>query len=137
MSLIVAPATHADMERFAAIENAAIKRDAVNNTLFPGLSEEEEEDIPRAETLLQFMLSDPSCRAIKVIDESRQAIGKEPIIAFSFWYFCDEERPIELPADIWASGTNKDACELYFGGLKRLWRDALNGRRHACKCLND
>ncbi|CEJ92815.1 hypothetical protein VHEMI08445 [[Torrubiella] hemipterigena] len=128
MVLVLLDATEADATRFADIEHAAITPDAVNKTLFPGPFPKE--GLSRAEVLTQYLRCDPACKWVKVVDTELEAKGEQATIAFSVWYFW-ESGGGTLPYPTWGTGTNPEACELYFGGLQKKWQETFGGRPHA------
>lgn len=135
MSLYLAPASEADADRFAAIEQAALPDDATSAALFPGPFAADGPS--RGDQLREHLTSDPDgCHWVKVVDRALEAEGRgdDATIAFAVWYFWDT-RGKPLPASTWGPGTNAEACELYFGGLDKRWEDDVGSKPHACKSL--
>ena len=146
MVLKVELATEADAQRSADIESVAYGPNPLGACLFPpapastsppktttttsdastqsGLS-------PRASQLVDMLRADPAtCRWVKVVD-TEIADPAQAMISFSCWYVWEEESPVMGP-QVWGAGTNPEACEAFFGGMRERRNERFNGRPYVC-----
>ena len=141
MVLRVEPATEADAQRSAAIESVAYGPNPLGAALFPPppasatntpAPKDEDGLSPRAKQLIALLHDDPvSCRWVKVVD-TEIADPAEAMISFSCWYFYEKESPIQGP-QTFGAGTNSEACEFFFGGMRVRRNERFAGRPFACK----
>lgn len=142
MVLKVELATEADAQRSADIESVAYGPNPLGAALFPpapkdaaaaaapakdadGLS-------PRAKAMIDLLRADPaSCRWVKVVDTEIEDPA-QAMVCFSCWYFYEKESPIQGP-QTWGPGTNPEACETFFGGMRLKRNERFAGRPYACK----
>jgi hypothetical protein len=87
------------------------------------------------EKLISQLQADPACRWAKVIDT--ELPEDKNMVAFSMWYFWTEPQAA-LPdagekAD-YGVGSNWEACEYFFGGMRRRREERFEGKPYACKC---
>lgn len=143
MVLRVAPATEADAQRSAAIESVAYGPNPLGAALFPPppppststpVTQDADGLSPRAKQLIGLLHDDPvSCRWVKVVD-TEIADPAEAMISFSCWYFYEKESPVQGP-QTFGAGTNPEACEAFFGGMRMRRNERIGGRPFACKLL--
>lgn len=134
MVLKVLPAGPSDAERAVIIENIAYGPNPVGSALFPGPFPSAS---PRSAYLTSLLESDPCCRWAKVIDtDIEDKGGNENMIAFSMWYFWDTPQPAAGPQE-WGEGTNPEACEMFFGGMRERRNARFAGKPFACKSSFD
>ena len=130
MVLKVVPAGPSDAERSVQIENQAYGPNPLSSALFPGPFPS---DSPRHAHLITLLESDPHCKWAKVIDtEIENKGGNEDMIAFSMWYFWDTPQP-DAPPEKWGEGNNKEACEMFFGGMREKRNERFRGKPLACE----
>ncbi|GAO13348.1 uncharacterized protein UV8b_00673 [Ustilaginoidea virens] len=130
MPLRVLPATADDAHRAVAIESAAYGPNANSQALFPGPFPPGG-DQSRVTTLVHQLHEDPACRWAKVVDTDLEAHGQDAMVAFSMWYVWQTPRETLPPARQYGPGSNPEACELFFGGMRREWIARMAHKPHA------
>ena len=134
MVLKVLPATEADAPRAASIESIAYGPNPISNALFPTTTTtttSSSSSNPRATQLIDQLRADPSCRWVKVIDTDLQARGEEAMVSFAKWYIWDTPQPPAPPQE-WGPGTNPEACEMFFGGMRERRNARFAGKPFVC-----
>jgi hypothetical protein len=132
MPLQVVPAGEEDATRAVSIEMAAYGPNPINSILFPGPFPSGNNH--RAEDLSRQLREDPGCKWMKVIDTDLADKGDESMIAFSKWYIWDPPRPKGYePSVHWGPGCNIEACELFFGGMRKKQDERLGGKPFVCR----
>ncbi|KAK5996605.1 hypothetical protein PT974_01942 [Cladobotryum mycophilum] len=126
MVLQVAPAGEADAPRAITIENLAYGPSPNSRVLFPGPFPEG--DTFRLNALVEGRRKDPACQWMKVVDTELASGGGDGTIAFT-QFFVWERESINHPRE-WGPGTNVEACEALFGGMKAKWWERFQGRPH-------
>lgn len=134
MTLKVVPATAEDAVRAVAIENLAYGPNPNSSALFPGPFPSGGDE-SRVKMLIHQLQEDPGCRWAKVIDTDLEAQGQDGMVAFSKWYIWGKPRDTLPPTPEWGPGTNPEACELFFGGMRREWLERMSGKPHVCKSI--
>ncbi|KAK2594702.1 hypothetical protein QQS21_007612 [Conoideocrella luteorostrata] len=129
MPLKVTPATAGDARRAVAIEMVAYGPNPSSAALFPGPTPPEGDE-SRVQMLIQQLGEDPACRWAKVVDTDLEAEGQDGMIAFSMWYMWEKPRETLPPTRPWGPGTNPEACELFFGGMRREWIQRMARKPH-------
>ncbi|KJZ73758.1 hypothetical protein HIM_06876 [Hirsutella minnesotensis 3608] len=130
-TLVVREAKSQDALRATAIELAAYATDPVAPALFPGPFGPDTNE-QRISEIVKNQETNPACQWAKVVDTELESAGKEPMIAFTEWYFwtggdASEQRRLTQ----WGAGTNKEACELLLGGAHKEWEKLFKGKPHA------
>ncbi|OAA51590.1 Acyl-CoA N-acyltransferase [Metarhizium rileyi] len=129
MPLKVVAANADDAAHAVAIENLAYGPSPYSAALFPGPFLSSRDD-SRVEMLIYQLREDPACRWAKVIDTDLEEKGQDAMIAFSKWYIWTNPRDTLPPTKEWGPGTNPEACELFFGGMRREWTQRIAGKPH-------
>ncbi|KZZ96836.1 Acyl-CoA N-acyltransferase [Moelleriella libera RCEF 2490] len=132
MPLRVARAGADDAARAVAIEHLAYGHGPQNSALFPGPFPPGG-DTSRIETLKHQLREDPACHWAKVVDSDLEAQGGDGMIAFSMWYMWEKPRDTPPPTRKWGPGSNPEACELFFGGMRREWIRRFAHKPHVCQ----
>lgn len=131
MPLEVRPATLADAVKAVIIEGRAYGPNTSSIALFPGPFPDG--NLARVEDLQAEREQSAACRWMKVVDTDLEAKGEDGMVAFSLWYVWEGES--HLSPRKWGAGSNPEACEQFFGGMKRVWQERFQGRPHVCKFL--
>ncbi|KID93157.1 Acyl-CoA N-acyltransferase [Metarhizium guizhouense ARSEF 977] len=129
MPLKVVAASAEDAARAVAIENLAYGPNPYSAALFPGPFPPGGDD-SRVKMLIHQLEEDPACRWVKVVDTELEAEGHDGMIAFSKWYIWETPRDTLPPTRQWGPGTNPEACELFFGGMRREWIQRMASKPH-------
>lgn len=85
----------------------------------------------RTKDLVDKMRNDPTLRIWKVVIGSE---GEEKIIAYAFWNFYTEAKPIEEWKDIdWPAQANRDGCNQYMASVVAMRKKHMSGRKFGCR----
>lgn len=131
MTLKVVAATAEDATRAVQLESLAYGPSDHSKALFPGPFPEAGDDT-RISTLVHQLQEDSACRWAKVVDTELEDKGENGMIAFSMWYMWEKPRETLPPTRPWGPGSNPEACELFFGGMRREWEDKMSKKPHVC-----
>lgn len=134
MGLKTLPATVADAARAVQIEKIAFGPNPVSEVLFPGPVSDagDEHRVIR----LQEQLESYKCtKAAKVIDEELEAQGKESMVAFGLSFIWEDAlTPENLPpSNPPGPGSNPDALNAFFGGMRDKLLARYEGKPLVCK----
>lgn len=130
MVLKVLPAGPPDAARSVTIENLAYGPNPIGTIIYPGPFSSTS---PRHEHLTNLLESDPCCRWAKVVDtDIKDEGGQEDMIAFSMWYFWDTP-PGDAAEEVWGEGTNPEACEMFFSGMRKRRNERFRGKPYVCE----
>lgn len=131
MPLQLLPADEADAAPAAAIENLAYGPNPVSSALFPGPGRPTSQ---RTADLVQQLREDGACKWVKVVDSDLADNEHQGMVAFAMWYIWETPRPKgSMPPVQWGAGTNPEACELFFGGMRQRKEERLGGKPHICE----
>ena len=129
MPLKVVEATLDDAPLFKEVEAAAFKDAGSSTALFPGPFPKDTGADHRIESLRKQKSEDPCCRWAKVIDTDLDVA-----IAFGKWYMWGTPRTEPMPPVVWGPGSNLEACDVFFGGMRKEWEARMQGKPHSCRC---
>lgn len=131
MPITLLHADEADAARAVAIEKAAHNLNRTTGVFFPGPLPSGNE--ARINAMITQRRDSTACHWVKVVDTD--IVTGDKMIAFSMWYIWDKPWPQDsMPmTPMWGLGTNPEACELFFGVMRRKWEQEFAGKPHMCK----
>ena len=130
MVLKVVEADAKDARRAVEIENLAYGAipNNIGPVLFPGPFPPDRPS--RADILTKLRSEDKGTRWAKVVDTELEANGEDGMVAFTEWHFWTEPR--EQTTGVLVEGSNKEACNLMFGGMRDHRQKRFEGKPFAC-----
>jgi hypothetical protein len=132
MPLKLLPASEADAPRSAAIEHVAYGPNPVGAACFPGPFPPAGTGSSRADQLAETIRGDPACRWWKVVDtDIGDGETEDAMVSFAEWFVWDTPQPPAPPVS-WGPGTNPDACEAFFGGMRERRNKRFENKPYIC-----
>jgi hypothetical protein len=130
MAIIVREVSDDDLPRALEIERAAYADNSLSPILFPGPfpSNAQAQRVPE---LIELRKSDPSVRYLQAYDEES---GR--MVAFAKWHIYESREAAsaaQRPSRIFGPGTNREACEDFFGQLSARKKELMGDTPHLCK----
>jgi hypothetical protein len=125
-------ATDADIPQACALEALAYADNAANPVLFPGPFPSDARQ-QRIAQIIQMRKDDPTAVFLKAVDAD-----SGDMIAFAKWHVYETKEAVETAPTRplrFGQGTNKEACEAFFGTLVRRKKEILGLNPHLCKAL--
>lgn len=129
------PVTTDDAVRINQITKAAFSSTPIDRVLFPGpFPENTEETAEQRAESMKKKLQYPCTKAVKVIDEELEAQGVESRIAIGIWYIWEDAVSADNmpPAGTPGPGTNLEAYDYFFNGLRKSFLERYSGRPVVC-----
>jgi hypothetical protein len=129
MAIVVREALDDDLPRAVEIESAAYADNPLSPVLFPSPFPPEARE-QRVPGLIEMREQDPTVRFMQAYDEET-----EQLVAFAKWHVYDTPvaaAAAQRPSRSFGPGTNKEACEDFFGKLSSKKRELMGDRPHLC-----
>jgi hypothetical protein len=131
MAIVLREVSDDDLPRAVEIETAAYADNPLNPILFPGPFPPEAQS-QRVPGLIKMRQGDPTLRYMQAYDEETKQL-----VAFAKWHIYDTPEAAAAarrPARSFGLGTNKEACEDFFGRLSAQKTKLMGDKPHMCKC---
>ncbi|KAG9256797.1 putative GNAT family acetyltransferase [Emericellopsis atlantica] len=133
MPLKLLPAGPRDADQSIHIETLAYGPNPIGPIIYPGPFPPSAPDAPnpRVEKLVSQLEADPACKWVKVIDT--ELPEERNMVAFSMWFFWTEPQhkaQNDTPVD-YGTGSNWEACDYFFGEMRRRQGERFEGRPYA------
>lgn len=135
MGIRLEPVTTDDAVRINQITKSAFSSTPIDRVLFPGpFPENSEESAEERADGMKKKLEYKCVRAVKVIDEELEAQGAESRIAIGIWYIWEDAVTEDKmpPAAPPGAGSNPEAFDYFFGGLRRGFLERYSGKPVVC-----
>lgn len=129
MAIVVREVSDDDLARVAEIETAAYADNPLSPVLFPGPFPPDSGE-KRLAALKDGRDSDPSARYIQAHDEETGLL-----VAFAKWHIFDTPEAAagsQRPGRSFGPGTNRAACEEFFGTLSARKKELMGNKPHLC-----
>ncbi|XPS99394.1 hypothetical protein M3J09_008571 [Ascochyta lentis] len=126
MPILIHPVSDTELHRATTIETAAYASNALNPILFPGPFPPDSHQ-QRVDQLISLRRDDPTATYTQAIDT---ASGR--MIAFAKWhiYSTPEESRVPSRKMEFGTGTNAEACNLFFGSMAKRKEGIVGSRPH-------
>lgn len=133
MPIVVRDVSDADLQRACDVERLAFARLPLNPILFPGPFPPDSRE-QRISMLVETRKKDQSTRYMQAYDEETAQL-----VAFAKWHIYatpEVAAAAERPARNFGPGTNREACEEFFGGMSKKKKELVGTRPHLCTFHN-
>lgn len=130
MAIVVREVSDDDLPRAVEVETVAYADNPLAPILFPGPFPPEARG-QRVPGLIDMRQKDPTVRFVQAYDEETQQL-----VAFAKWSIYDTPEAAaaaERPTRSFGLGTNKEACEDFFGQLKSKKKELMSDKPHLCE----
>lgn len=134
MAIVIREVSDEDLPRAVEIESAAYADNPLSPVLFPGPFPPEARS-QRIPGLIKLREEDPTVRFLQAYDEEA-----EQLVAFAKWHIYDTPTAAaaaQRPSRSFGLGTNKEACEDFFGKLSSKKKELMGDKPHLCKLLHE
>jgi hypothetical protein len=132
MAILIREASDDDLPRALEIERAAYADNPLSPILFPGPFPPDAQ-AQRVPDLIALRKTDPSVRFMQAYDdESGQ------MVAFAKWHIYESleaAAAAKRPSREFGAGTNREACEDFFGQLSSRKEELMGETPHLCKLI--
>jgi hypothetical protein len=130
MAIVVREVSDDDLPRAIEIERAAYADNPLSPILFPGPFPAESQG-QRVPELIKTRREDSTVRYLQAYDEETKQL-----VAFAKWHIYDTQEAAaagQRPSRTFGLGTNKEACEEFFGRLSSKKKELMGDKPHMCK----
>jgi hypothetical protein len=133
MAILIREASDDDLPRALEIERAAYADNPLSPILFPGPFPPDAQ-MQRIPDLIELRKTDPSVRFMQAYDEE-----SGQMVAFAKWHIYESREAAaaaERPSREFGAGTNREACEEFFGQLSARKKELMSNTPHLCKLIS-
>jgi hypothetical protein len=130
MAIVVRDVSDDELPRVAEIETAAYADNPLSPILFPGPFPSDS-GMQRLAALKEQRDGDPTARYIQAHDEETGLL-----VAFAKWHIFNTPEAAaaaQRPTRSFGPGTNREACEEFFGTLSSRKKALIGDKPHLCK----
>lgn len=130
MAIVVREVSDDDLPRAVEVETAAYANNELSPILFPGPFPPEAAG-ERVPGLIKMRQEDSTVRYLQAYDEETQQL-----VAFAKWHIYETPQAVAAssrPSRAFGAGTNKEACEDFFGQLGSKKKELMGDKPHLCK----
>jgi hypothetical protein len=130
MAIVVREVSDDDLARAIEVETAAYADNPLSPVLFPGPFPPDASK-NRVPDLINLRNSDTTVKFIQAYDEETKQL-----VAFAKWSIYktyEEAAASDRPMRSFGAGTNREACEAFFGMLKSKKKELMGHEPHLCK----